>query len=133
MQLPQSNVAQRKPAGVGEPAAQDGAAGRPDGRALEFNPAILKAGGAALSACHVAILCDFIPASPSAVAPSFKNPGMEKLGYTYPPLAEIVKNVSQLAAYKKWLMLCCRSKIENIITGASRPEQYPERVRPFTE
>jgi len=99
----------------------------------EFNDRMLQAGGAALSSCHVAILCDFIPVSPSEIGESHKTPSMEHLGYTYPPLADIVNNVPQLGAYKKWLMLCCRSRMENIISGSDRPEQHPERVRPFDE
>jgi hypothetical protein len=97
----------------------------------EFNQNMLQAGGAALTKCHVAILCDFIPVSQPELGPSYQNAAMAHLGYTYPPLADIVNNVPQLGAYKKWLMLCCRSRIENIMEGKNRPEQYPEKVRPF--
>ncbi|HWO24057.1 MAG TPA: DUF4157 domain-containing protein [Kofleriaceae bacterium] len=99
----------------------------------EFNPNMLQAGGAALAKCHVAILCDFIPVSSSEVDPSFQTPGMKHLGYTYPPLADIVNNVPQLGAYKKWLMLCCRSRMENILANKDRPEAHPETVRPFND
>lgn len=97
----------------------------------EFNADMLKAGGAALPSCHVAILCSFVPMSPSEIGSSYQTPDMAHLGHLYPPLVDIVHHVPQLGAYKKWLMLCCRSLMKNIKEGKDRPEQHPGNARPF--
>jgi hypothetical protein len=76
-----------------------------------------KAIASMLPKCDVAILIDFVPFE--HLDEEYITPEMKYLGFTYPPLNQVIQAIPSLSQYEDFLMLCCRTDITTKMQGGS--------------